>query len=274
VKKGQEAVRDLKGLCLFHQNFPRRFEPLHSHSEHQFFVPLESSIEILDGVGKRYEVQRGQVAFLWSGFEHSFRSKDAPSAELLLGLIGLNEWKKAAPSLARQAQKPQLEVFRLSQFLKELLLYLLTTTHSQLLGPLVPCALLNIADGLEGARVLDLKALGISASGVLDPALKQAVKLIDDRFFEDLDLAQISMTVGVHQRTLQRRFEKELGLGPKRYLSMVRVEESKKLLQESSMSITQIAYEVGFGSFSRYVDAFRSFTGTLPSDYRSNSLLG
>ncbi len=271
MKKGQEAVRDLKGLSLFHQNFPRRFEPLHSHREHQFFVPLESSIEIVDGVGKRYEVQRGQVAFLWSGFEHSFRSKDSPSAELLLGFIGLKEWARAAPTLVRPVEKPLLEVCRLSQFLKELLLYLLTTTHSQLLDPLVPCALLNIADGLEGARVHDLGAFGRAASGARDPVLKQAIHLIDDRFFEDLDLAQISAAVGVHPRTLQRRFEKELGLGPKRYLSMVRVEEAKKLLQESSMSITAIAYEVGFGSFSRFVDAFRSLTGALPSDYRANS---
>ena len=270
MKKGQETVRDLKGLRLFHQNFPRRFEPLHSHREHQFFVPLDSSIEILDGLGKRYDVQRGQVGFLWSGFEHSFRSKDSPSAELLLGLIGLNEWERAAPALVSQVQESALEVFRLSHFLKELLLYLLTTSHSKLLVPLVPCALQNIADGLEGARVHDLKSLGLSASGARDPALKQAIKLIEDRFFEDLDLAQISMNVGVHPRTLQRRFEKELGLGPKRYLSMVRVEESKKLLQESNMSITQIAYEVGFGSFSRFVDAFRSITGSLPSDYRNS----
>lgn len=51
-------------------------------------------------------------------------------------------------------------------------------------------------------------------------------------------------------------------------LSEMRVAQAKRLLLESSISITQIAADVGFGSFSHFSKLFKESVGTPPSDYR------
>ena len=55
------------------------------------------------------------------------------------------------------------------------------------------------------------------------------------------------------------------------YLSYVRISRAKELLFGSSLSITQVALESGFGSFSSFLRVFRRYTDKTPSEYRAQS---
>jgi transcriptional regulator GlxA family with amidase domain len=50
-----------------------------------------------------------------------------------------------------------------------------------------------------------------------------------------------------------RRFERVLGVTPHQYLIRARLRRAARLLTDSSLSITQIAYEVGFADLSNFV---------------------
>ena len=268
MKKGQETVRTLEGLVLIHHNLPNRHEPTHGHNEHQFFVPLETPIEIIDELGETTTVHPGQVAFLWARFKHSFRTLGTTSAEQLLGFLDLDPWQSFASHVQCKSPQPSLEVFNSNQFLRELLFFTLTTSHASVSHSLVPLVCLSLADGLENGRTSLMSQLNAESRRDLDPRILGALKLMEERHFEELEVSDICSLIDSQPRTLQRLFQKEFGVGPKKYLNFIRVKESLRLL-EGSMPISQIAIEVGFGSFARYVEAFRLFTGKLPSDHRN-----
>jgi AraC-like DNA-binding protein len=51
-------------------------------------------------------------------------------------------------------------------------------------------------------------------------------------------------------------------------LTDLRIKRAKQLLLESSMSITQVAFDVGYGSFSHFSKVFKNAVSLRPSDYR------
>ncbi|MNU07967.1 HTH-type transcriptional activator RhaS [compost metagenome] len=55
---------------------------------------------------------------------------------------------------------------------------------------------------------------------------------------------------------------------PHRYLINLRVEKARRLLEKTSMSIAEIAYECGFAHQEHLTRLFRRQTGTTPAAYR------
>lgn len=79
------------------------------------------------------------------------------------------------------------------------------------------------------------------------------------------DLGRAVSFSGVH---LARLFRQATGTTLYRRLTELRMRQAKALLTSSTMSISQIAAETGFGSKSHFTKAFRAATGLAPSDYR------
>lgn len=80
-------------------------------------------------------------------------------------------------------------------------------------------------------------------------------------------LARLS---GQSERTMRRRFLKELGMGPEQFLQRARLMRAMQgLIGEGTRSITEIALEVGYSNHSAFSAAFRRFTGKSPKDFRA-----
>jgi YesN/AraC family two-component response regulator len=63
-------------------------------------------------------------------------------------------------------------------------------------------------------------------------------------------------------------FKKATGLTFTDYLGRVRVERAKGLLLDPNRRISEVAYEVGFGSLTHFNRIFRKLVGESPTDYR------
>jgi len=72
----------------------------------------------------------------------------------------------------------------------------------------------------------------------------------------------------VNERRLLRAFHRHLGMTPTDYLREQRMRAARRLLDETTLSITAIAAEVGFSSAANFTTAFRGHMGHTPSDYR------
>lgn len=68
---------------------------------------------------------------------------------------------------------------------------------------------------------------------------------------------------------LMRQFKHSTGLSPQEYLTSLRVEHSKKLLQQTE-PISAIALESGFYDQSHFSNIFRKFVGISPGEYRKH----
>lgn len=58
------------------------------------------------------------------------------------------------------------------------------------------------------------------------------------------------------------------GCSPISYLLDRRIGESKRLLENSNISIRQISQQMGFSSSSYFSQSFRRYTGFSPAEYR------
>jgi YesN/AraC family two-component response regulator len=94
---------------------------------------------------------------------------------------------------------------------------------------------------------------------------------IHEHFREPISRADIANHLSVNEQYLSRCFNKEVGIGPMAYLSRYRIQQAKRLLEIGTMSITQLALEVGFSSQSYFSRIFQQETGITPTDYQNGS---
>ncbi|PLR95271.1 bifunctional transcriptional activator/DNA repair enzyme AdaA [Bacillus sp. T33-2] len=92
--------------------------------------------------------------------------------------------------------------------------------------------------------------------------------IIEKEYSSPITLEKLSKEVGMSKYYLQRTFKEKVGLTPNQYIARMRLTKSKELLKESSLSILQIAYEVGYRSSSHFNVMFRQHYGCSPTDYR------
>jgi len=86
-----------------------------------------------------------------------------------------------------------------------------------------------------------------------------------------LGLASIAKVAGAGRFTLSRRFNAEVGVGLRRYVTQRRVVLARSTLanpRHASMKLIDVAYEVGFSSPSRLSESFRAHYSSTPGRYR------
>ena len=89
-----------------------------------------------------------------------------------------------------------------------------------------------------------------------------------DHLDEDLTLPVLAAKAHMSTRTLSRRFESETGRGALRWIAERRVDRARVLLEDSELTVTEIAFAVGFGSLGAFRRQFAQLTGTTPRNYR------
>lgn len=89
-----------------------------------------------------------------------------------------------------------------------------------------------------------------------------------ERLAEPLDVAAMATHARVSPRTFARRFREETGTTPLQWLLGRRVEEARRLLEETDLPIDAVAWRAGFGTAASLRDHFRRVTATTPTAYR------
>lgn len=98
--------------------------------------------------------------------------------------------------------------------------------------------------------------------------VSRALKLIKDVPNEGLSVRRLAESVGVTERHLRRVFDKQLGTSPVETLIARRLDAAKRMMRDTAMPITGIAFEVGFQSVRGFNEAFRKYHGISPSTFR------
>ena len=68
---------------------------------------------------------------------------------------------------------------------------------------------------------------------------------------------------------VSKLFMKTTGMSLPNYIAERRIERAKEYLRTSSLPISKIAMEVGYGNFSYFSKTFRELVGCTPNEYRS-----
>jgi len=90
-------------------------------------------------------------------------------------------------------------------------------------------------------------------------------------FKEALTLEQLAEDAHMNKYYLSHAFKREYSISPINYMVTKRIEESKYLLAETDLSMSQIAQLLGFSSLSYFSQVFRRTQATTPMEYRQST---
>jgi AraC-like DNA-binding protein len=98
---------------------------------------------------------------------------------------------------------------------------------------------------------------------------KEIRELIQDHIDTSITLKELSKDLNIHPAYLSREFSKHfdnLSFGD--YIRKQRIEKAVDYLNNTSFSLTKIAYLTGFSDQSHFTRIFKKHMGSIPSDYR------
>ena len=99
----------------------------------------------------------------------------------------------------------------------------------------------------------------------------QAVRYIKENFKSDLNMAVVSNCISMNYSLFSLNFKQYTGMNFVNYLKKIRVEEAKRLLEETDEKINDISRLVGYENDKHFMKIFKSVCGVSPSEYRKNS---
>ena len=108
----------------------------------------------------------------------------------------------------------------------------------------------------------------LAAAERIDGSLEEPRRWASERLAEPLDVAAMARHASVSPRTFARRFREETGTTPLQWLLSQRVQEARRLLEETDLPIDAVAWRAGFGNAASLRDHFRRITATTPNAYR------
>jgi two-component system response regulator YesN len=100
--------------------------------------------------------------------------------------------------------------------------------------------------------------------------LKRARAYMAAHYMQSLTLEQVAEQVALAPTYFSRIFKQEMGCTFVEYLTQIRLEEAKRLLRTTGMSVTEISYAVGYQSPNYLSELFRTVEGVTASAYRRN----
>lgn len=104
----------------------------------------------------------------------------------------------------------------------------------------------------------------------IDERLTRARRFIADHHHEALDLDAIARRACLSRFHFQREFKRTFDETPHQYLTRVRIDRARELLETSDQSVTNICLEVGFQSLGSFSSLFRKRVGHAPARYRAS----
>lgn len=137
------------------------------------------------------------------------------------------------------------------------------------------CVSSNLTSVLASRTAIpDRTAKGPELDGFAVPLLKpddlvaKACLSLRTQFSHPIELRQLASELGVTARTLNRRFQASLGMGPKAYLQHLRVAAARSQLERTTRPVARISALVGYADTAFFIRMFRSRLGVTPAQYR------
>lgn len=105
-------------------------------------------------------------------------------------------------------------------------------------------------------------------NGLTIRKLALVLDFIESDLSEDLSLSLLANFAGLNEYHFLRMFKQSTGVTPHQYVINQPIERAKELLTRTNMTVTEIAYLLGFSTPAHFTRHFRRKTGATASELR------
>lgn len=249
-----EAPHDLPPpdpLKVRAQSIPARHTfPEHSHAWHQMVYAISGVLTVTTRAGS-FVISPEQAAWLPTGLDHKVGS--------MFGAEFRSLWIDERIASGLPSDQPTL--FGVSPLLKALIVEAARIEHEQDEDDYAARITQLILDQLRRATPM--------STALPWPSSPSLVGLCETLYADPADpteMAAWSSVLGMSERTLARRFQAETGMSLRTWRRRLRLFRAIEMLG-SGLDVTRTALELGYGSTSAFIYAFRQELGSSPHAY-------
>jgi AraC family L-rhamnose operon transcriptional activator RhaR/AraC family L-rhamnose operon regulatory protein RhaS len=106
-----------------------------------------------------------------------------------------------------------------------------------------------------------------------EPSFKigQVISFINSNFTQNIKLESLIEKSGMSRSTFMRKFHQAVGMTPINFILQAKLNEACRLLAQSDMNISEIAYKVGFNDSNYFARQFYKTIGFTPREFRQKA---
>lgn len=101
--------------------------------------------------------------------------------------------------------------------------------------------------------------------------IKTTLTYIKDNYKEKIYISDLARQVNLNEQYFCRFFKKALGRTPMEYVNEYRIKQTRRLLEETDLPVTDVCLECGYNNLGNFLREFRKNTGTTPLQYRKQT---
>lgn len=120
-------------------------------------------------------------------------------------------------------------------------------------------------------KKIEVKATDIKITSMDEKLIKNAIKVVEEKISDaDFSVEGLSHDLGMSRVHLYKKLMALTGKAPLEFIRTIRLQRAAQLLEKSQMTISEVAYKVGFNSPKYFAKYFKEEFGMLPSAYISS----
>lgn len=109
----------------------------------------------------------------------------------------------------------------------------------------------------------------ITVTSLDEKLIKKAIQYVEDHIGRsELSVEELSRELGMSRVHLYKKLLSITGKSPTEFIRIIRLKRAAQLLRQSQLSVSEIAYQVGFNSPKYFSKYFKEEFGILPSAYQ------
>ncbi len=93
---------------------------------------------------------------------------------------------------------------------------------------------------------------------------------IEKNLTDDIDLENLASSACLSKYHFCRLFKRRLGMSPMAFVTYMKIEKAKEIIQKDDITISAVAIHVGFNDLSSFITQFKKFTGMTPYSYKKS----
>ena len=133
----------------------------------------------------------------------------------------------------------------------------------------VPALILLLFSELKRQRLYSRKKTVSEKKARQAQQFESVMNYIKENYGKQIGLEQLASVVGLSPKYFCRLFRDFTQRSPIEYLNWFRINMACDKLRNSSLKLSEIAFECGFNDLSYFIKTFRSFKGVTPLKYRN-----
>ena len=103
----------------------------------------------------------------------------------------------------------------------------------------------------------------------MDRRIETAIEIMREGLHRNLPVRELASEVHLSRWHFIRLFKAETSFSPKQYVLNLKMEQAEQLLNESFLSVKEIAASLGFENRSQFSREFKKFRGCAPKAFRA-----